>query len=117
MDEIPASLNPKIGVYGNEPNYKQAFWRKNYPKLSEIKTKYDPTNLLWVTPGVNGEMMTVKSGRVCKNNQPSKDAMSVAEYSDNAPYMSISQLLALTQNTEILSRRPAADKWIGLQPM
>jgi hypothetical protein len=66
--KIPAVANfdslrrfaPDTGAYGNEahwqePNWQQAFWGSNYPKLAEIKTKVDPTGLFWTSPGVNAE--------------------------------------------------------------
>jgi hypothetical protein len=52
--------------------------------------------LLWVTPGINADKMTVEKGRVCKNTDPSIGA-NVAQYSDAAPWMGLGNLLSLTQ--------------------
>jgi len=65
------ALKPDTGVYLNEAstnqtNWKQAFWGSNYDRLSEIKTKYDPNGLFWVTPGVNADHFAVQDGRVCR---------------------------------------------------
>ena len=37
----------------NEPNYEEACWGDNYPRLQEIKTKYDPDHRFNVFHGVN----------------------------------------------------------------
>lgn len=65
------TLAPETGAYANEafahqPDWKNAMWGKNYPKLSELKTKYDPQGLLWVTPGINADEYEAREGRVCK---------------------------------------------------
>ncbi|KAF2663882.1 FAD-binding domain-containing protein [Microthyrium microscopicum] len=62
---------PDAGAYVNEAyygakNWKNAFWGTNYPKLSEIKSKWDVNNTFWVTPGVNADHMEVRDGRVCQ---------------------------------------------------
>jgi hypothetical protein len=51
---------PAGGSYGNEadiaePDWQQAFWGKNYPRLLEIKKKVDPTGLFYVHHGVGSE--------------------------------------------------------------
>jgi hypothetical protein len=58
-----------------QENWKQAFWGSNYEKLSQIKTKYDPNNILWVSPGINADAMENRNGRICK-------ASTVTEVSD-----------------------------------
>ncbi|KAE9984832.1 hypothetical protein EG328_008234 [Venturia inaequalis] len=65
------AIAPDMGAYANEAypleeNWKTSFWGKNYERLSQIKTKYDPDMLFWVTPGVNADHMEVRDGRVCK---------------------------------------------------
>ncbi|KAF2396325.1 FAD-binding domain-containing protein [Trichodelitschia bisporula] len=63
-------LAPASGAYVNEayygePEWKTQFWGSNYPKLSSIKTKYDPQTVFWVTPGINADHAVVRDGRVC----------------------------------------------------
>ena len=57
-----------------EPNFGQAFFGTNYPKLLTLKQKYDPTELFWVSTGVGSEGWQVESidtlpnenGRLCR---------------------------------------------------
>lgn len=56
-------ISPEGGAYVNEawdkhPNYKQTFWGRHYPKLLDIKKKYDPDFVFFVTPGVGSDMMS-----------------------------------------------------------
>ena len=51
---------PGAGSYISEtdyfnPNWRQAFWGANYPRLRGVKTKYDPTGLFFVHHGVGSE--------------------------------------------------------------
>lgn len=78
-------LAPGAGSYANEgdrlePNFQWAFYGSNYPKLLDIKKKYDPFNLFYsaVTPG--SEFFEVRSfdgvlqnenGKLCKKANPS----------------------------------------------
>ncbi|MFZ0668018.1 MAG: FAD-binding oxidoreductase [Acidimicrobiales bacterium] len=53
-------VTPGAGSYLNETDYfeadwQESFWGSNYPRLLEIKRKYDPTNLLRVHHGVGSE--------------------------------------------------------------
>ena len=64
-------LAPNMGEYVNEgsrltPDWRNAFWGSNYGRLSQIKKKYDPGHLLWVTPGIDADAWTVKGQRLCK---------------------------------------------------
>ena len=45
-------------------------WGTNYAKLTQIKTKYDPKGLLYVSPGVNADLYEARDGRVCKRTTP-----------------------------------------------
>lgn len=51
---------PNAGAYSNEAdsledNFQSTFFGPNYPRLSAIKTKYDPTDLFIVKAGVGSE--------------------------------------------------------------
>lgn len=53
-------IAPEGGAYANEadfhqPNWQDAFWGSNYPKLLAVKRKYDPDNLFRVHHGVGSE--------------------------------------------------------------
>ncbi|KAK0747104.1 hypothetical protein B0T18DRAFT_429941 [Schizothecium vesticola] len=54
------------GAYGNEadvmePDFGEAFWGKNYPRLLRIKKEVDPDDLFWVQAGVGSEGWKVAS--------------------------------------------------------
>ena len=51
---------PNAGAYSNEgdtleANFQSTYFGPNYPRLSSIKTKYDPTDLFIVKAGVGSE--------------------------------------------------------------
>ena len=52
---------PGSGAYLNECDYfqenwqQQAFWGSNYPRLADIKRRYDPDGLFTVHHGVGSE--------------------------------------------------------------
>jgi FAD/FMN-containing dehydrogenase len=59
MDVIRA-LTPGGGAYVNEadyfePDWQESFWGGNYPRLREIKQRYDPANIFRVHHGVGSE--------------------------------------------------------------
>ena len=59
MSELRA-VAPNGGAYVSESNYfeknfQQAYWGSNYPRLLEIKKKYDPSGLFIVHNGVGSE--------------------------------------------------------------
>jgi hypothetical protein len=59
MAELRAAA-PDTGAYVNECDYFQtdwqrAFWGPNYPRLSEIKRRYDSDGLFTVHHGVGSE--------------------------------------------------------------
>jgi FAD/FMN-containing dehydrogenase len=59
MDSI-RSISPRSGSYVNETNFfeedwKRSFWGDHYPRLVEIKRRYDPDNLFSVHHGVGSE--------------------------------------------------------------
>jgi FAD/FMN-containing dehydrogenase len=54
------AVTGETGSYVNETNYfqkdwQQAFWGGNYPRLLQIKQKYDPNGLFFVHNGVGSE--------------------------------------------------------------
>lgn len=58
-DQLRAIV-PNGGAYVSESNYfekgwQQAYWGSNYPRLAEIKRKYDPDGLFFVHNGVGSE--------------------------------------------------------------
>jgi len=60
-------VSPNGGTYYNEadinePNFKQAFWGKNYARLLSIKKKYDPTGLFYAHHGVGSDEWVVQGG-------------------------------------------------------
>ena len=59
MDEL-RKLVPNHGSYVSESNYfepdwRSAFWGANYPRLRQVKDKYDPDGLFFVHHGVGSE--------------------------------------------------------------
>ncbi|KAF2129387.1 hypothetical protein P153DRAFT_403119 [Dothidotthia symphoricarpi CBS 119687] len=57
-------VSPAGGSYANEaeisePDWQNAFWGKNYPRLLTIKKQYDPTDLFYVHHGVGSENWAV----------------------------------------------------------
>jgi hypothetical protein len=79
MQPMLDRATPGGGVYLNEANYKQHNWQEemygsNYPRLLQIKNKYDPESLLYVNAGVGSEAWFEDTdGRLCRaeENQPS----------------------------------------------
>jgi FAD/FMN-containing dehydrogenase len=55
------ALAPGAGAYVNEadyfePDWQASFWGANYPRLREIKQRYDPANIFRVHHGVGSEL-------------------------------------------------------------
>jgi FAD/FMN-containing dehydrogenase len=64
---IMRALSPGAGTYSNEasyfePDWQEAFWGENYPRLLEIKRRYDPDNVFRVHHGVGSEFDPARSG-------------------------------------------------------
>ena len=54
------AVAPRAGAYVSESDYFQsdwqdAFWGANYPRLAQVKHKYDPDGLFFVRHGVGSE--------------------------------------------------------------
>jgi hypothetical protein len=50
----------------DEPDFQQAFWGTNYPKLAAIKKAYDPTDVFWCHPCVGSEGWQEVGDMLCK---------------------------------------------------
>jgi FAD/FMN-containing dehydrogenase len=77
-------LTPGSGAYLNEgdrmePNFQWSFYGSHYPKLLEIKQRYDPANLFYAHTAVGSEFFEVRTesgapdenGKLCVNENPS----------------------------------------------
>lgn len=66
------SVTPGAGAYMNEgdfnqPDWKEAFYGKNYNKLLSIKKKWDPESVLYSLKAVGSDAWTVSNeGRLCR---------------------------------------------------
>ncbi|KAF2871699.1 FAD binding domain protein [Massariosphaeria phaeospora] len=66
------SLAPESGAYLNEadpydPDWQYTFYGSNYPKLKEVKEKFDPESVLWCLSCVGSEEWAEESsGTLCK---------------------------------------------------
>lgn len=66
------NLTPGGGCYlseadFNQPDWKTAFYGKNYDKLRKIKAKWDPENIFYALTGVGSDYWIQESdGRLCK---------------------------------------------------
>jgi hypothetical protein len=61
-----------------------SFWGGKISRLSQLKTKYDPNMLFWVTPVINADKMQVADGRLCKADSVTfKSALVVPPTTDN----------------------------------
>ena len=78
MDMIRA-VTPGSGAYTNEadvlePDWQASFWGGNYPRLLEIKKKWDPSGVFWAPATVGSEGWEVattdglpsQNGRLCR---------------------------------------------------
>ncbi|BDD63893.1 hypothetical protein MPDQ_003948 [Monascus purpureus] len=65
-------LSPDSGAYMNEgdfrqPNFQKYFYGVNYPKLRQIKAKYDPNDLFYALTAVGSdEWAQLSDGRLCR---------------------------------------------------
>jgi hypothetical protein len=115
---------PDTGAYLNEahwsePNWQQAFWGTNYPRLAQIKTKYDPNGLFWVSPGINAEQWEVRNGgRVCKvAGQVTVGRNTTAPAYDNQDGASyILDRSNVFGTFDLIEMAPPDGQFVGLQP-
>jgi hypothetical protein len=49
-----------------EPDFQQAFWGENYPRLLSIKRETDPTDLLWCRACVGNERWEEIGNKLCQ---------------------------------------------------
>jgi hypothetical protein len=72
LDPTLDKLTVKDAAYLNEadfnrPNWQQAFYGTNYPRLVSIKKKYDPNGIFWGPTAVGNEVWgPAADGRLCK---------------------------------------------------
>ncbi|GME34364.1 Fad/Fmn-containing isoamyl alcohol oxidase [Neofusicoccum parvum] len=65
-------LAPESGAYLSEanfrePDWKRAFYGRNYQKLREVKAKYDPRSVFYATTAVGSDEWVIgDDGRLCK---------------------------------------------------
>ena len=65
-------LSPDTGAYFNEcdsyePEWQTAFFGPNYPRLLQVKRKYDPEGVLWCNKCVGSEdWAEAESGALCR---------------------------------------------------
>lgn len=76
-------VSPGSGSYGNEgdrlePNFQWAYYGKHYPRLLELKKRFDPFDLFYAVTAVGSEFFEVRSidevanenGPLCKKADP-----------------------------------------------
>jgi FAD/FMN-containing dehydrogenase len=65
------ALAPDTGAYVNEadpyqPNYHEAFWGENYPRLLKIKREMDPEDVFWCRVCVGNEKWQEVGNELCQ---------------------------------------------------
>ncbi|KAF9879663.1 FAD binding domain-containing protein [Colletotrichum karsti] len=73
VQPVIEAATPGAGAYINEADFQQKDWQEtffgvNYPKLLEVKQKYDPKGLLYNVAAVGSDAWTVDDhGRMCRS--------------------------------------------------
>jgi hypothetical protein len=71
MPKIEA-ITPGSGSYMNEADFRQERWQDvffgaNFPKLEQIKRKYDPESMFYILKGVGSDRWNISDeGRMCR---------------------------------------------------
>ena len=65
-------LAPDTGTYlneadPNEPDLPQAYWGENYPRLLDLKRRYDPKGVFWCAPCVGAGDWQFVNGKLCRS--------------------------------------------------
>ena len=97
-----------------EPDWQNSFWGSNYGRLAELKSRYDPNMVFWVTPGINADHMKVVDKRLCKTTPPVPAAL-VAPKTDNQKVAEVSVLIERFGKSERNADFPPPGKFVGLQ--
>jgi hypothetical protein len=76
-------ITPDSGSYMSEadrlePDFKHAFYGGNYPRLLDIKKKYDPHDVFWAATAVGSDSwvlvtqdgLPTENGRLCRVKRP-----------------------------------------------
>ncbi|KJZ74711.1 hypothetical protein HIM_05828 [Hirsutella minnesotensis 3608] len=75
IQPVIEAATPGAGAYMNEadfqqPDFQETFYGANYPRLLEVKRRYDPRSTLYVRTGVGSEDWTARQdGRLCRSIQ------------------------------------------------
>jgi hypothetical protein len=114
---------PDTGAYLNEahwsePNWQKSFWGSNYPRLAQLKTKYDPDGVFWVSPGINAEQWEAKKARVCKVagsvTVGPKSAAPAYDNQDGANFLF--DRANVFGTFDLIEMAPPEGQFVGLQP-
>lgn len=72
LGPVLEAITPGGGAYLNEANFNQPDWQNtfygcNYPRLLDIKRKYDAEDIFWAQTAVGSENWKVaEDGRLCR---------------------------------------------------
>ncbi len=73
-----------VQAWAQNPNWKHDFFGANYEPLSQIKSRWDPDMVFYVTPGVNADHMVAIGDRLCRVQGPAPETpFNAAPIGDN----------------------------------